>query len=147
MPTRIPPPPPAVADTYAGYPPAIRKRLLALRKLILTTAAETEGVGPIEEALRWGEPSFLTTKSRSGSTVRINRVKGRYDRYDRYAAFLTCSTNLVETYRQMFPNLFDYSGNSAIEFDVAADLDDAQQAALAHCIAMALTYRLRTSSR
>jgi len=35
----------AVARTFAAYPPELRRRLLALRKLILDTAAATPGVG------------------------------------------------------------------------------------------------------
>jgi hypothetical protein len=49
----------------------MRRRLLALRELIFDTAASTEGVGELEETLKWGEPACLTPKSRSGTTVRI----------------------------------------------------------------------------
>ena len=35
----------------------VRSNLLILRQLIFDTAAVTEGVGELEETLRWGEPS------------------------------------------------------------------------------------------
>ena len=65
----------AVKATLDAYPSAPRRQLLALRKLIHDTARKTEGVGPLEEALKWGQISFLTTESKSGSTIRIDRVK------------------------------------------------------------------------
>ncbi|MEP6790955.1 MAG: DUF1801 domain-containing protein, partial [Ramlibacter sp.] len=61
----------AVAKTFESYPPDMRRKLLALREIILRTAAATEGVGPLQETLKWGEPAYLTSQSKSGSTVRI----------------------------------------------------------------------------
>jgi hypothetical protein len=66
---------PAVPAIFDGYPKPVRARLLALRKLILDTAKTTKGVGAIEETLKWGQPSYLTSESKSGSTVRIDQVK------------------------------------------------------------------------
>ncbi len=48
-------------------------RLLFLRELIYDTAARIEGVGPLEEALKWGQPSFLTSESKSGSLIRVDQ--------------------------------------------------------------------------
>lgn len=44
--------PDAVAAVFATYPEKVREKLFAIRRLILETASVTEGVGPIEEALR-----------------------------------------------------------------------------------------------
>lgn len=128
--------PDAVRAVFDSYPPAVQSKLLALRQLILETARVTEGVGRIEETLRWGEPSYLTPETKSGSTVRLNRVRGTADRY---AIFFNCNTTLVQTFRQMYPDLFAYSGNRAIEFQ--AD-DEVPVNELGHCIAMALRYHL-----
>lgn len=130
-----------VAAVFETYPPVLRQRLLALRQLILDTAAATEGVGKIEEALRWGEPSYLTPETKSGSTIRLNRVKGRDDRY---AIFFKCTTSLVETFRQLYPDRFAYSGNRAIEFDVGETVPAGE---LSHCIALALRYHLDKKKR
>ena len=43
-----------VADIFADYPVPIRSKLLYLRQLVYETAAETEGVGAIEECVKWG---------------------------------------------------------------------------------------------
>ncbi len=125
----------AVADAYAARPPAVRQRLLRLRDLIFATAAATEGVGAIEETLKWGEPSYLTSETRSGTTIRIDRSKADGG----YALYVNCQTDLVATFRERYPQ-FSYEGKRAIVFNVADEIDEA---ALGHCIALALTYRLR----
>jgi hypothetical protein len=124
---------PAIFDTY---PKPVRVKLLALRKLILDTAKATEGVGAIEEALKWGQPSYLTSESRSGSTVRIDQVKTVPNQY---AVYFHCQTNLVETFRELYPEL-KYSGNRAILLDAREKLPEAE---LRHCVGLALTYHLR----
>ncbi len=60
-----------VERAFGSYLPKIRRQLLALRELIFRTAALIEGVGEIEESLKWGEPAYLTAKSKIGSTIRI----------------------------------------------------------------------------
>ena len=125
-----------VAAVFESYPVIMRAKLLALRQLILDTASATEGVGEIEEALRWGEPSYLTTETKSGSTIRISIVRGTENQY---AVYFNCQTTLVATFRQMYPNLFAYSGNRAIMFHVN---DTVPTNELGHCIALALCYHL-----
>ena len=123
---------PAIFDRY---PKPVRARLLALRELIFDTAKATKGVGAIEEALKWGQPSYLTLKSKSGSTVRIDQVEAVPGQY---AVYFHCQTNLVETFRELYPGL-NFSGNRAILLDAQEKLPEAE---LRHCIALALTYHL-----
>jgi hypothetical protein len=65
---------PAVGAVFAAYPKPLKAKLLALRRLILDTAATTTGVGALEETLKWGQPSYLTAATKSGSTIRIDRL-------------------------------------------------------------------------
>jgi hypothetical protein len=83
-----------------------------------------------------GQPSYLTTETGSGSTVRIDQVKPGADQL---AVYFHCQTNLVETFRELYPELRT-SGNRAILLDVTGKLPEA---ALRHCVALALTYHLR----
>lgn len=125
-----------VAAAFASYPPRVRERLLALRQLIVDTASVTEGVGRIQEALRWGEPSFLTPETKSGSTIRLGPVRGADDQV---GVYFNCNTTLVDSFRQMYPDRFEFSGNRAILFR----LDDSIPVhELRHCIALALRYHL-----
>jgi Domain of unknown function (DU1801) len=129
---------PAVQAVFDSYPPALRKKLLALRQLILDTAASTEGVGEIDETLKWGEPAYVTL-NKKGSTVRIDGKKG----LDRYAIYFNCNTTLVDTFRSMFPHSFSFEGNRAMVFEVGDALPKEE---LAFCIGMALTYHQRKNS-
>jgi hypothetical protein len=63
----------AVDAAFAAYPKPIKAKLLTLRRLILDTASKTTGVGALEETPKWGQPSYLTTSTKSGSTIRIDR--------------------------------------------------------------------------
>jgi hypothetical protein len=121
---------------FRTYPRPIREKLLALRQLILDTAESTEGVGPLEETLKWGQPSYLTLETKSGSTIRIDQVKPAADQY---AVYFHCQTDLVATFRELYPNEFSYGGNRSILFNAR---DKIPKPALRHCLALALTYHL-----
>lgn len=112
----------------------MRRKLLALRKLIFETAAATEGVGKLDETLKWGEPAYVTAESKSGSTIRIDWKKAQPSRY---AMYFHCQTNLIETFRTLFPTEFEFEGNRAIVFDESGNVPID---ALSFCIAAALTY-------
>ena len=124
-----------VAAVFDGYPRAVRTRLLALRKLIFEIAAKTDGVGKIEETLKWGQPSYLTTETRSGSTIRIDGIKGDDGRC---AVYFICHTNLVERFRDLYGDTLRFEGNRGIVLDVKEPLPADE---LGHCVALALTYQ------
>ncbi len=126
----------AVQAVFAGYPNPVKSRLLALRRLIFDTADATDGVGALEEALKWGQPSYLTSESGSGSTIRIDQVKAEAGRY---AIYFHCQTDLVATFRELYPEL-RYGGNRSILLDAGEKL---QEKPLRHCIGLALTYHAR----
>ena len=130
-------PPADVAAIFADYPARLRGKLRQLRKLILDTADTTQGVGRIEETLKWGQPSYLTVAPKSGSTIRIDRLKSSNDQY---AIYFNCQTDLVATFRELYPGQFRFEGNRAIIFNVKDELPKAE---LTHCIALALTYHAR----
>lgn len=91
---------PRVAAVFDAYPDDVRARLLALRALILAVAVEDD-VGPIEETLKWGQPSYLT-RSGSGTTIRIDQDKALGGDF---ALFVNCQTTLVDEWRDRFPDL------------------------------------------
>ncbi|MDJ0788417.1 MAG: DUF1801 domain-containing protein [Myxococcota bacterium] len=132
---------PEVAAVFEGYPPQLRRKLLALRALIFETAAATEGVGPIEETLKWGEPAYLTSESKSGSTIRIHWKESAPREY---AMCFHCQTTLVSDFRRQFPDVFRFDGNRRIVFEAG---DRLPKGPLASCIAAALTYHLDKAPR
>jgi hypothetical protein len=127
---------PDVASVFAQYPPAVSRKMLALRQLIFDVAAATPGVGKLHETLKWGEPAYLTADTGSGSTIRID-WKARQP--DRYAIYFNCRTTLVETFRTLFPDDLRFEGQRAIVFGIE---DRLPARALELCVAAALTYHL-----
>jgi len=127
---------PAVSAVFSSYPKPINAKLLALRRLIFDTAKMTEGVGRLEETLKWGQPSYLTAETKSGSTIRIDQVKSAAHQY---AVYFHCQTDLVATFRELYPTEFSYGGNRSILLNAE---DDIPEPALRHCVALALTYHL-----
>ncbi len=126
-----------LVNTFARYPEPTREKLLFLRDLVLQTAKETAGVGKIEEALKWGQPSFLTPETKNGSTIRIDQTKADNGQY---AIYFHCQTNLVDRFRELYPQEMKYGGNRCIIFEAE---DNIPVPALKHCISMALTYHLK----
>ena len=126
--------PPTVATLLASYPLPLRQRLLAIRELILDVAATTPGVGEIDEALRWGQLAYLTTETKSGSLIRIDRYRADDARY---ALIFHCQTTLVDTFREVYREQLAFDGNRCIvlSVDVQPPLD-----MLRDCIRRALTY-------
>ena len=125
-----------VAAVFDAYPKEIKLKLMFLRQLIFDVASRTDGVGEIEETLRWGQPSYLTTQSRSGSLVRIGQIKSQKGKY---AMYFHCQTTLVDTFKEMYQDVFKFGGNRSINF---SEEDKVPVAALSQCISMALTYHL-----
>lgn len=126
-----------VIETLKRYPEPVRMRLLEIRDLILTTAAQTEGVGALTETLKWGEPAYLTEASGSGTTIRLGTIKSAPDAC---AVLFNCKTKLVETFRAQFSEEFVFDGNRALLVPTAGALP---REALALCLHAALTYHRR----
>jgi hypothetical protein len=131
----------AVDAVLAGMPEQVAARLREVRNLVLATAAATAGVGPIEQALKWGQPSFLTSQTGSGSTIRMDQVANRPGGF---AVYFNCQTDLVETARQLYPGVFTFEGNRALHLDAGRPLP---VDALRHCIALALTHHQRRRAK
>lgn len=129
-----------VTAVFETYPEEIKSKLLFLRELILDVASETEGVGELEETLKWGQLSYLTTQSKSGSLIRIDQVRPRSNRY---AMYFHCQTTLVDTFKEMFRGTFKFEGNRAIVFE---EDDRVPVKELRECISLALTYHLNKKS-
>ncbi len=124
----------AVRSAFDAFPAEARQPLLQIRDLIFEVAAETPGVGPIEETLKWGQPAYLTPETRSGTTIRLGVPKS-----GGYAVFTHCQSRVIPEFRSLFGDEFTYDGNRAVTFgpDDAVDLEK-----LRWLIRGALAYRL-----
>ena len=122
---------PKVTSVFNNYPTHIKKEMLYLRNLVLTTASEIEGLKKLEETLKWGEPSYVT---KYGSTLRMD-WKPKNPR--QYALYFQCSSSLVSTFRIIYKNEFKFEGSRAIIFKLTDTVPVKQ---LKHCIVLTLTY-------
>ena len=118
----------------AAYAGAVQEKLKPLRQLVLETAAAA-GVGEIEESFKWGEPSYAPAKKRIGSSVRLAPRKD-----GGVSMNFICHTGLVARFREIYGQELMFEGNRTIIIDTQNPLPEA---ALRHCVSMALTYFLK----
>lgn len=126
----------SVQRTFEGYPSPIRDQLMKIRELIFETADATPRVGQIEETLKWREPAYVTPQSKSGTTLRL---AWKQVAPSRYGLYFHCQTNLAQTFRELFPETFQFESDRGIIFEVDAPIPEG---ALRTCIKVALTYHL-----
>lgn len=125
--------PPQVMAVYDTYPDAVRAALLNVRSLLLKEAEKLK-VGPIEETLKWGEPAYLTSTSKAGSTIRLAWKPGTPEFANIY---VNCQTDLVSEVRSHFPDAFSYTGRRCMGINLNTPFPEFPvQAALS----LALTY-------
>lgn len=137
MSTKIPFEDPNVQAKFETFPEPERERLMTLRELIFQTAADHPEVGRLEETLKWGQPSYLTPETKSGSTIRLGLPKD-----GGIAIYTHCQTTIISDFQKVFPNDFDYEDNRAVRFssDEFLPMDK-----LRLLVASALTYHLGLS--
>lgn len=119
-----------IAAKLASYPNAVKHSLLALRALIFSSATEL-GIEAIDESIKWGQLSY---RVKGGSPIRIG---WQDETPHQYLLFFHCQTQLVDTFRQLYPNELVFQGNRAIVFSLSEPLSVAPTK---HCISIALNY-------
>ncbi len=123
---------PAVKAAFDAFADENKENLLAMREMIFDVAAQTFGVGPLHETLKWGQPAYLTPETKSGTTIRLGQTKAGG------AAVLThCQTTVVSDFRALFAQDFQYDGGRALHLSAGTDPSDLR---LREFVRMALTY-------
>lgn len=125
---------PAVLAAFEAFSPPQRRGLLSLRALIFNVANDDQAIGPIEETLKWGQPAYLTTQSKSGTTVRLGTPKT-----GGIAIYTHCQTSVISDFRTLCPDNLVFDGNRAVIFEREADIPHGPIALL---IRRALTYHI-----
>jgi len=129
---------PEVKNAFNAFPKEIRDKLLVLRGLIFQIAEGSDEIGEIEETLKWGNPSYLTHTPKSGTTIRLSRVRDC-----KYAISVHCQTSLVSEFRDIYPEL-EFDGNRSVIFETGTKLP---LETARHFISSALTYHHRKKVR
>ncbi len=108
---------PAFEAKMLSYPARVRPKMQYLRELVQETAKQIPDIQVLDETLKWGEPSFV---SKIGSTLRMDWKEKSPNQYQLY---FNCSSRLVETFKMVFNELFEYEKNRAIIFKIRWNYD------------------------
>jgi hypothetical protein len=104
--------------------------LLSICELMHAIAKE-ENLGTVTESLKWGEPSFQAKK---GSPVRMDwKPKSPAT----ISVYFNSKTRLIETFKEVYPDAFEYVGNREIVIPLSEPLPMLE---LKACLSMALRY-------
>lgn len=123
-----------IERVFGAFDDTARPGLMVLRDLILDTAESDNRVGDVEEALRWGQPAYLTPVTKSGTTLRIATHKSAP-----FALYVHCQTTLISDFTAAFPGQDRIDGKRAVLFDNPSEIDPMRHGWL---ISRALTYHL-----
>lgn len=129
----VPEPSGEMRDALAAGSPAQRRIMGELRSLVYEVTSRLDGIGTIEESLKWGQPTFSTVRPKSGSPFRLAPLKNGHQ----VALYFICTTSLVSGFRERYDVELTFEGNRAIL--LACD-EPLPREPIKHCIAMALTY-------
>jgi hypothetical protein len=113
-----------------------RMGLLKLRDLILETAETLPDIGPVGEALRWGQPSYI---SRKGTPLRLGVPKSA-----RFGLFVHCQSRVIPNYIERYPAWDRIDGTRAVLFDRPDQIEPLRHGWL---IRHALTYKMKASRK
>lgn len=123
-----------VAAAFAAFPTEVRGEMLALRDLIFDVASGIPEVGPLEETLKWGQPAYLTSTTKAGTTIRLGLPK-----QGGFALYTHCQSTVMSDMQANFPGAFTFEGNRGVLFTAGAAVPEAPLRVL---IRSALTYHL-----
>lgn len=124
-----------IKKVFSAYPENIKSNLLLIRELIFQITENHDEIGQIEEALKWGTPSYLTSRPKSGTTIRLS--KQHED--DKFAISVHCQTTLMTEFKALYPDL-EYDGNRSIIFNTNNKMP---LTTIEHFLFSALTYHQR----
>ena len=82
----------------------------------------------------WRNRPVAVTNGKQGSTIRMD-YKAKQP--GQYALYFNCKSKLVDTFRELYGDRFQFEGNRAIIFGLN---DTPDMMALSHCISLSLNY-------
>ncbi|MEJ8475914.1 DUF1801 domain-containing protein [Roseibium algae] len=132
---------PEIEAVFSSYPEPIQEPILRVRSLVFQVAEGRNEIGLITETLKWGQVSYLTEVTKSGTTLRLAPVKKRLNHFGLY---VHCQTQLIERSRDIFSveaaqGVFEFEKNRGLILECGKPLP---VTALSLFINHALTYHL-----
>lgn len=112
-----------------------RDALLTSRRLF-HQISEDRGLGPLDEALKWGQPAWRPVKPRTGSTLRLDWS----DTHPKHlAVYVDCKTDLAARMHDLYPDLAENDLRRRMSFALDAPFPEQ---ALSHLADMTFAYHL-----
>ncbi|XDD54156.1 hypothetical protein AB3N62_17070 [Leptospira sp. WS4.C2] len=133
---KFPIPSEPLTSYYFNLTPVMLNKVMEIRNWIYEISQSNDQIGEIEECLKWGQPSFLTPKTKSGSTIRIGKVND-----SEYALYFNCKTTIAQEIAIEFPEL-KCDGKRALYFAIDQKLSKTK---VIVCLKKALLYHKRKS--
>ncbi|MGE8720984.1 DUF1801 domain-containing protein [Leptospira terpstrae] len=133
---KYPIPSESLSSYYFNLSPVMLDKFMEIRNWIYEISQANDQIGEIEECIKWGQPSFLTPITKSGSTIRIGKVNDA-----EFALFFNCKTTIAQEIAIEFPEL-KCDGKRALYF--AANQKLAKTKVIS-CLQKALLYHKRKS--
>ncbi|MBM9548127.1 DUF1801 domain-containing protein [Leptospira sp. 201903074] len=131
---KYPVPSESLSSYYFNLTPVMLDKFMEIRNWIYEISQSNDQIGEIEECIKWGQPSFLTPKTKSGSTIRIGKVND-----SEYALYFNCKTSIAQEIAIEFPEL-KCDGKRALYLEANQKLSKTK---LIVCLKKALLYHKR----
>lgn len=122
-----------VQTAINAFPAAVRGCHMRIREMILSVADELDA-GPLDETLKWGQPAYLNTRRRTGTTLRLGYTS---DTPVQAAVYVHCQTTLIRDFRLRQDEDLAFDGNRGLLLDPDKPLPEGPLRAF---ISQALTY-------
>lgn len=126
----------SLTSYYFDLTTVMLDKVMEIRNWIYEIAESNDLIGEIEECMKWGQPSFLTPKTKSGSTIRIGKVDD-----SEFALYFNCKTTIAKEIAREFPE-WNCDGKRALYFKANQKLSKTK---LITCLNKALLYHKRKS--
>ena len=123
-----------VQAVYDACTAPLRQGLYQLRGLIFAQAARMPQIGPVTEALRWGQPAFLTLDTGAACSLRVGPTNAQD-----IGLFVHCQTGLIAAFGSGAGAGLRFDGTRGVLFAPGDRIDPAQISVL---IGQALGYHL-----
>lgn len=117
----LPAMPAEVQTVFDACTAPVRQGLVTLRGLVFAQADRMPQIGPVTEALRWGEPAFLTLQTGAACSLRIGPV-----RRGGFGLFVHCKSGLIPAFQAGLGSGLRFDGTRAVLFETAAAINAAQ---------------------
>ncbi len=124
-----------LAALIATWPAPARDALLTCRNLFHQISKD-RALGPLDEALKWGQPAWRPVKPRTGSTLRLWWSDAQPDHL---AVFVDCKTDLAARMGDLYPQLPENDLQRRLSFSLDAPFPEQ---AMSHLADMTFAYHL-----